>query len=175
MTRRPVGTLRFSAAALVALFVFEGYTSSAIIPTSGDVPTIGFGTTLKQDGSKITLLDTTNPVQAAMDSYAHISRDEALFKASLPGVELTQQEYDIYVDWVYQYGIKKWNTSTVRNRLLTGDYRGACDALLMWKYAGGYDCSTTINGEPNKICWGVWARQLARNRSCLAAQGESHE
>src|SRR5699024_4745835 len=102
-------------------------------------------------------------------------KDEELFKRSLPGVMLSQEEYDIYIDWVYQYGISNWNNSTIRRMLMAGDHVGACNALLMWKYSAGYDCSTTINGQPNKVCWGVWARQLARNRSCLEAQGESHE
>lgn len=170
MSRRSVGTLSFSAAALVALFVFEGYTSTATIPTKGDVPTVGFGTTIKQDGSKITLQDTTNPVEAAVNAYAHINKDEVLFRASVPGAELTQAEYDVYIDWVYQYGISSWHTSTMRQRLLAGDHSGACDALLMWKYAGGYDCSTTINGKPNRVCWGVWTRQLERHEKCRAVQ-----
>src|SRR5699024_7243736 len=98
MSRRSVGALSFSAAALVALFVFEGYTSTATIPTKGDVPTVGFGSTTKQDGSKITLQDTTDPVSAAVNALAHIQKDEELFKRSLPGVMLSQEEYDIYID-----------------------------------------------------------------------------
>lgn len=175
MARRSVGTLSFSAVALVALFVFEGYTSKAVIPTKGDVPTVGFGSTINPDGEKVEMGDTVDPVTAAVNALSHIQRDEELFKRSLPGVELSQAEYDIYIDWVYQYGIANWNESTIRKRLLTGDHAGACDALLMWRYAGDYDCSTTINGERNKVCWGVWERQLARNRSCLAAQGEVYE
>lgn len=172
MSRRAVGTLSFSAAALVALFVFEGYTGTATIPTKGDVPTVGFGTTIKQDGSKITLQDTTNPVTSAVNALSHIQKDEELFKRSLPGVMLRQDEYDIYIDWVYQYGMSNWNTSTIRRRLMAGDHVGACNALLMWKYSAGYDCSTTFNGQPNKVCWGVWARQLERHRKCMAAQAQ---
>ena len=170
MSRRSVGTLSFSAAALVALFVFEAYTSTATIPTKGDVPTVGFGSTINPDGSKVQMGDTTDPVTAAVNALSHIQKDEALFKKSLPGVELNQAEYDIYIDWVYQYGIANWYESTIRKRLLDGDHAGACDALLMWRYAGGYDCSTKINGKPNRVCWGVWARQLERHRKCRAAQ-----
>lgn len=170
MARRSVGTLSFSAVALVALFVFEGYTSKAVIPTKGDVPTVGFGSTINPDGEKVEMGDTVDPVTAAVNALSHIQRDEELFKRSLPRVMLSQEEYDIYIDWVYQYGISNWQASTMRRRLLVGDHAGACDALLMWKYAGGYDCSTTINGKPNRVCWGVWARQLERHRKCVAAQ-----
>lgn len=29
---------------------------------------------------------------------------------------------------------------------------------------------TTINGQPNRRCWGVWERQLERHAKCLAEQ-----
>lgn len=174
-SRRIVNSLRLSAAALVAIFTFEGYTDKAVIPTKGDVPTVGFGSTIHPDGSRVKMGDTTDPVTAAVNALTHIEKDEDLFRKSLPGVTLSQKEYDIYIDWVYQYGITNWNTSTMRKRLIDGDHVGACNALLLWKYSAGYDCSTTINGQPNKVCWGVWARQLARNRSCLEAQGEIYE
>ena len=49
-------------------------------------------------------------------------------------------------------------------------YVDACNAYTRYKFSGGYDCSTTINGQPNKRCWGVWKRSLERRDRCLAAQ-----
>ncbi len=60
----------------------------------------------------------------------------------------------------------------MRRQLLVGNYRAACDALLQWKRAGGYDCSTLVNGQPNKVCWGVWDRQRERHAKCLAELGQ---
>jgi len=45
MIRPSVASLYLSAAMLVGIAMEEGYSSKAIIPVSGDVPTIGFGTT----------------------------------------------------------------------------------------------------------------------------------
>ena len=47
----------------------------------------------------------------------------------------------------------------------------ACAALLSYRRAAGYDCSTLVNGKPNRRCWGVWERQLKRHAKCMAAQG----
>lgn len=168
--RVAVGGMSLSAAAFVALLSFEGYTGKAVIPTTNDRPTVGFGSTFHEDGRPVKMGDTTDPVAAAQKAIVHIQKDERRVRESLPGVELNQQEYDLYLDWVYQYGTANWNSSTIRRRLLSGDHKGACDALLMWRYSGGYDCSTTINGQPNKRCWGVWTRQLDRHTKCLEAQ-----
>lgn len=83
---------------------------------------------------------------------------------------LNQGEYDVMMDFVYQYGSGAWAGSSMRRELLAGNHRAACDALLRYRFAGGYDCSTTINGQPNNRCWGVWTRQQARHKACLEAQ-----
>lgn len=168
--RIAVAALGLSMAGFVGIVLDEGYTDKAIIPTKGDVPTIGFGSTVHEDGRRVQLGDTTTPVRALRTAQAHINRDESQFRGSLPGVALTQGEYDLYLDFTYQYGIGNWRKSTMRNQLLSGNYRAACDALLLYRYAAGYDCSTTINGQPNKRCWGVWTRQQERHAKCLAEQ-----
>lgn len=171
MNRVKVGGLSLSAAALVALLVAEGFTDRAIIPTKNDVPTVGFGSTVHTDGDRVKMGDTIDPVRAVITAHEHITKDEQRFRDSIPNVPLLQAEYDLYMDFVYQYGIGNWRTSSMRRHLLSGEYRQACDALLMWRRSGGYDCSTTINGQPNKRCWGVWTRQLERHQKCVAAQG----
>jgi len=54
----------------------------------------------------------------------------------------------------------------VRKRLLAGNYAGACDALLLYRFSAGYDCST----RGNRRCAGVWARQVKRHEGCMGAQ-----
>lgn len=168
--RMLVAAMGLSAAGLIGIAAHESYTDTAIIPTKNDVPTVGFGSTKKEDGSPVKMGDKTTPVRALMLVQAHLSREEAMFRESLPGVKLTQGEYDLYVDFLYQYGIGNWRDSSMRRHLLTGNYKAACDSLLRWRYAGGYDCSTMVNGEPNKQCWGVWDRQRERHSKCLAEQ-----
>jgi len=176
--RVAVALLSLSATGLIAIATKEHYTDTAIIPTKGDVPTIGFGSTKHEDGSPVRLGERTDPVRALHIVGAHVGREEAAFRDSLPGVKLTQGEYDLYLDFTYQYGIGNWRVSSMRRELLATvhaadpapHYLAACNALLRWRKAGGYDCSTLINGKPNKRCWGVWERQLERHAKCLAEQ-----
>ncbi len=150
---------------------------------------MGFGSTFHEDGSPVKMGDTTTPVRALIKAQAHISRDEAAFRESLPGVMLSQAEYDVYMDWVYQYGPAAWRSSGMRRALLASDYLGACNALLDYRKltssrregpgwtvsrrdAQGnparweFDCST----PGNKVCMGVWKRQQARHQKCMEAQ-----
>lgn len=168
--RRLVAALVLSAAGLIAIVDHEGYTETAVVPTRNDRPTYGFGSTLRDDGAPVRLGDRTTPVRALHTVQAHLAREEGQFRASLPAVALTQGEYDVYVDFLYQYGIGNWQGSSMRRHLIRGEYRQACDALLLWKRAGGYDCSTRVDGRPNTICWGVWQRQQQRHARCVAEQ-----
>lgn len=180
--RIAVAALALSAAGLIGIATHESYTDEAVIPTKGDRPTLGFGSTFKEDGTPVKMGDRTDPVRALHIVQAHIGRCEQEFRDSLPGVYLTQGEYDLYLDFAcYQYGMSNWRTSSMRRHLLATtqaqtpawamtEYRAACDSLLLWKKAGGYDCSTVIDGKPNKRCWGVWERQLERHAKCLAEQ-----
>ena len=51
MIRRvSVAVLTLSAAGLVSILSQESYTERAIIPTKNDRPTVGFGSTFRDDG-----------------------------------------------------------------------------------------------------------------------------
>ena len=167
MNRRVlVAGLSLSMAAFVGLVASEGYTDRAIVPTKNDRPTHGFGSTFNADGSPVKMGDTTTPVRAIITAAAHISKAEEAFRASLPGVEMHQAEYDTALDFVYQYGIGAWLKSTMRTELLAGNYEASCKAYLRYRFSGGYDCST----PGNKRCAGVWTRQKGRHDKCMAAQ-----
>lgn len=158
--RTLVASLLLSAAAFVGLLVNEGYTEQAVIPVKGDAPTIGFGTT---QGVKIG--DKTTPARAVVAAHDHVSKEEVRFRASMPDVQLYQAEYDVYMDWVYQYGIGNWTRSAILKNLLAGDYVAACQTLLKYKFVAGRDCSIRANN-----CYGVWTRQQERHSKCMDAQ-----
>lgn len=161
-----VAALSLSAAAFIGLAVHEGYTDRAVVPTKGDVPTLGFGSTVHEDGRRVQMGERTDPVNALRKAHAHISKEEQRFRDSLPGAHLTQGEYDVYMDWVYQYGSGAWAKSSMRREILAGRHRAACDALLRYRFVTGYDCAT----PGNRRCMGVWTRQQARHKACVEAQ-----
>ncbi len=166
--RSAIAALSLSAAGLVAIITEESYTERAVVPTKNDRPTVGFGSTFREDGSPVQLGDTIKPVQAVKRSVAHIAKDEAGLKRCVTG-PMTQGEYDVLVDFTYQYGVATTCASSMVRFINQGLYRNACEAYTLYKRSGGYDCSTLINGQPNKRCWGVWARNLERRDRCLAA------
>lgn len=154
------------------------------IPTKGDVPTIGHGSTRYEDGRPVRLTDAPITRARATELARNLhGEEEARFKASIPGVSLTQGEFDLYVDFIGQYGIGNWRSSTMRRELLTTPglsasaaaprYRAACDALLLYRRQAGRDCSLPQNWGP-KGCKGVWTRQQERHAKCVAEQGDGH-
>lgn len=164
--RVSVAALALSFAGFVGIATQEGYVERATVPTKNDRPTNGFGSTFNADGSPVKLGDTTTPVRALITAQAHISKEEQKFRDSLPGVKLYQSEYDLYMDFTYQFGNGTWRASSMRRNLLAGDYVAACNALLLYRFSGGFDCST----PGNRRCAGVWTRQQERNRKCLSMQ-----
>lgn len=162
-TKIAVVLIAASAAFFVPLKMKEGYTSSPVIPVAGDVPTQGHGTTVKPNGQNVKMTDPPISRDTA-DKWLryHVSKDEAFLKKSLPNVKLTQAEYEVYLDFIYQYGQSAWSGSSMRRLLLQNKPRQACDALLKWKYVAKRDCSIRKNN-----CYGVWTRQLERHQKCV--------
>lgn len=159
-SRTALIALSLSATGLVAIVAREGYSDRVIIPTKGDVPTIGFGTTQGvQPG------DTTTPVKALQRALRDTQKFEGALKRCVK-VPLHQREYDVYVDLSYNIGSAGFCGSQIVKRLNAGDYTGACNAILLWKrYKNIPDCSV-----PNKVCGGLWTDRLRSHKLCLEAQ-----
>lgn len=155
----PIAALAFSAAGLIGLVMNEGYKGEAYIPTKGDVPTIGFGST-----RDVRLGDRTDPVSALMRAQREVNQEYEQALKQCVTVPLYQREYDVYVDMAYNIGPARFCRSTAVRRLNQGDYSGACDAILMWKFYKGNDCS---KAENSKLCGGIWTRRLRAREECL--------
>jgi len=162
--RTTIAALSLSASGLIALVMSEGYSDKAIIPVPGDVPTIGFGST-----RNVRMGETTNPIAALARAGREINQDyEAVLKRCVTA-PLYQHEYDVYVDMAYNVGAHKFCSSTIVRRVNSGDYEGACEAILMWKKYKGLDCSLAVN---SRICGGIWTRRLKAKAECL---GGAHD
>jgi GH24 family phage-related lysozyme (muramidase) len=160
--RLVIAALSLSAAGFVAIVVDEGYTDRAVVPTKNDRPTVGFGSTFRDDGSPVQMGDTITPPKAVARSAAHIARDEAGLKACVTG-PMTQGEYDVLVSFAYQYGAPATCRSSMVRHINAGRYAESCEAYLLYRFSGGYDCSV----PGNRICAGVWKRNVERRAKCL--------
>ena len=188
-TRIAIAALSLSAAAFVGRTVHEGYTNDAIIPTVGDKPTLGFGTTERPDGSPVQLGDRTNPIEALQRTLAYTQKADARLKACVK-VPLYQVEFDLLSDHGYQYGVGATCVSPMVRKANAGDYRGSCEGYKSYQYMTSpkplgkgwepyqydaanrpirwrFDCST----PGNKQCSGVWTRSVWRYEQCMSVQG----
>ena len=170
--RSLLAVLVLSAAGLVGIAVDESYTARAVPdPVKGRaVPTLGFGTT----GKDITMASTTTPPKALARLLVDVRQFEGALRQCVH-VPLHQYEYDVYVNLAYNIGagksgmadgfceLERGGPSTLVQRLNAQDYKGACDAILMWRKVGDVDCST----PGNKVCAGLWQRRLRLHRQCL--------
>lgn len=155
-----------SVSAFGAWKMYEGYSEEAIIPVKGDVPTIGHGSTRYEDGTRVKIGDRITAARAEQLAYNLLAKDQQEFADTIPSVKLTQGEFDVYMDFVGQYGLTTWKKSSMRSNLLAGSYYASCKSLLKYRFVAGYDCQTPFN----KQCPGVWTRQLDRFAQCYQSQ-----
>jgi lysozyme len=149
--RNKIAALSLSAAALVGIALHEGYRDTAYIPVSGDVPTIGFGTTENvKPGDKIT------PPQALARALTDIQKFEGVIKRCV-NVPLHQFEYDAYTSLAYNIGSTAFCGSTLVKRLNAQDYSGACAEILRWDRFKGQPLAglTKRRKQENALCLGA--------------------
>ena len=117
---------------------FEGFRSKSYLCPAG-VETIGYGSTRYPDGRKVKLDDPP------------ITRNEAeeilrwqLEREFLPGVLRAcpylishPQALNAVVDFAYNLGVGRLQTSTLRRRINQGDWQGAKEQLMRWVRGGG--------------------------------------
>ena len=156
-----VAALSLSAMGFIGLVSHEGFTDRAVIPVKGDRPTVGFGSTFRDDGTPVQMGDTITAPKAVQRSYNHIAKDEGRLKQCVKA-PLHQYEYDTLVDHAYQYGAGATCASRVVELTNLGRYEEACQAYLNWKRVDGRDCSIRSNN-----CYGVWLRSQERVKKCL--------
>lgn len=163
-TKYRVGALTASVLAIAGIKAHEGY-RAAPYHDVGKVPTVGYGSTRYENGAKVQIGDQPVTRERAESMLrAHVAKDEARLRELLPGVQLSQAEWDVYVDFAYNFGIPAFSKSSIRRELLNGNHTAACRALLKYRFAAGRDCAVRTNG-----CYGVWQRQLDRYKKCMDA------
>ena len=164
--RLAIAALALSAAGLVGLVNHEGFVKDAMTPIPGDRPTVGFGSTFKEDGTPVQLGDSVTPHRALRMSLTHIAKDELNLKRCV-SAPMSQVEYDILVDFAYWRGSGGACRSEVVKAINRGDYVASCEAYLKLdsRRAAGKDCKDPLNR-----CRGVWLRAQDRYKRCMEAQ-----
>lgn len=102
--------------------------------------------------------------------------------------ELPMQLSDVALlgalDFTYNVGVAGFSGSKVKADLKRLDYAAAAKSVSAWRYISKYqnkspgtgwvykgrnrwtfDCSQYINGQRNKVCWGLWERRQWQSKA----------
>ena len=170
MTQRwPANTMKVGGAILAGWILKEGFSSPPYIPTKGDVPTIGHGSTQYEDGRKVKLTDPPITRKRAEELALH-ELDKTYgrcVKKRLGDALVSDTEWRLAVDFAGNYGCYRYEQSSIATETVNGNYEKACRSYRLYKFQAKRDCSLSINWGPNG-CKGVWLRSLKREADCLA-------
>lgn len=156
--RVAVASLALAASTLVGMALHEGYTDNTVIPVPGDVPTYGFGTTRKADGTPLKMGEKTTPTRALVDLLRDATKFEQAVKRCAP-VPMHPYEFQAYVSFTYNVGESAFCNSTLAKKLRAGDYEGACKELLRWNKVKGVEIRGLTNRRNDEYQMCIGAKQ----------------
>ena len=117
---------------------FEGFSSKPYICPAG-YPTIGYGTVYKPGGEKVTMQDL--PISQALAEEWLIHELRHTYAPGVlrlcPGVAGNERAFNALVDFCYNLGVGRLQTSTLRRVVTAGDWDGAKEQLMRWVRGGG--------------------------------------
>ena len=185
MTRRvPAQAIKLTAAVLIAWAGYEGLSLVPYVPVAGDVPTIGLGATHYEDGTRVTMADP--PITRARADALALNLLEKTYapcvRRALGNTLVHLVEFERAVDFAGQFGCTAFANSSIVRHMRAGRYMQACQSYISYRfmtdgrprpgwvqYQPGrwrFDCAT----PGNRVCRGVWTRQLDRYLACMAVQ-----
>lgn len=123
---------------------FEGFRSKPYLCPAG-VPTIGYGSTYYTGGAKVTMNDApvSEPQARAMLMHELLHSYAPAVTRLCPGLLVfaaAQNDWrrlNAIVDFAYNLGAGRLQTSTLRRRINAGDWQGAQEELMKWTRGGG--------------------------------------
>lgn len=168
--RIAAGALALSAAGLVAIANFEGFSDKAYQPIPGDKLTIGFGSTAG------VLPGDTISVPEALDRLEEDTSEAESAVRECVKVPLTQKQFDAFTSLAFNIGRTAFCTSTLVKKINAGDEAGACEEIKRWtcgpdptgQYAAqspGHKCGPGKAPLP-----GLISRREAEYRMCMGVE-----
>lgn len=116
---------------------FEGFRSRPYLCPAG-VATIGLGSTVYENGVRVTLNDAPITEARAVELLMwQLENTFAPAVRALCGDNLTEGQAAALIDFAYNLGAGKLKASTVRRCVLAGDWGSARKELAKWVNGGG--------------------------------------
>ena len=117
---------------------FEGYRAKPYLCPAG-VATIGYGSTYYADKRKVTLedplMDEPTARELLMVELEHTYLPGVL--RNCPGLITDVRKCNAIVDFCYNLGVGRLQTSTLKRKVNAGDWEGAKEQLMLWTKGGG--------------------------------------
>jgi lysozyme len=117
---------------------FEGFRARPYICPAG-VPTIGYGTTRYMDGRPVAITDppvSKEEAEALLDDQLRSQYLVGVLRLC-PTLLAHPTKLNAIVDFAYNLGVGRLQTSTLRRRINQGDWGGAKEQLMRWVRGGG--------------------------------------
>lgn len=96
--------------------------------------------------------------------YGYFSTRVAMMYNQTGRENVTPEMHAAFTDTAYNIGLTGFQKSSMLRNANQNRPIEACNSILLYKKAGGYDCST----PGNKICPGVWDRRKRMHNLCLS-------
>lgn len=123
---------------------FEGFRAKPYLCPAG-VPTIGYGSTYYPAGRKVTMAD--DPLTEAqaramlvhelLETYAPGVIRQCPILLALGTMTSDWRKLNAIVDFAYNLGVGRLQTSTLKRKINAQDWPGAREQLLLWVRGGG--------------------------------------
>jgi len=117
---------------------FEGFRSKPYLCPAG-VPTIGYGSTYYSDGRKVTLNDAVISQEDA-NALLMVELNHTYLLGVLrncPILATDEKKCNAIVDFVYNLGIGRLQTSTLKRKINSQEWEAAKEQLMLWTKGGG--------------------------------------
>lgn len=115
---------------------FEGFSSKPYKCPAG-IPTIGYGSTFYENGTKVTMKDAPITEEKATELLKNVVNNFAQEVNKLIKVKVTQNQFDALVDFAYNLGIGNLGSSTLLKKVNASAFTEAADQFPRWNKAGG--------------------------------------
>lgn len=117
---------------------FEGFRSKPYLCPAG-IPTIGYGSTYYADGRKVSMNDHPMSEREAKFLLEYELRHTYApgVNRLCPGLINEPAKFNAIVDFCYNLGVGKLQTSTLRRKINAKDWQGAKEQLMLWVRGGG--------------------------------------
>ena len=117
---------------------YEGYRSKPYL-CPANVATIGYGSTYYADGKKVTLQDPPmdEPTARALllVELEHTYLPGVLRNCPILATDV--RKCNSIVDFAYNCGVGRLQTSTLKRKINANDWNGAKEQLMLWTKGGG--------------------------------------